>query len=146
MTPDQTVPWFQTVPPEYVTAKELSGIGYAPDVTMDKSSDFDTCARSLTRTESLAFDEYPPMERKPIVPRIASMVITTISSTRVNHFSLLKEKDFFDLAMDYEVKNINYYQRQYGAYYTRVKKKRTYSKIQYRKCNEFSLSVFFIFA
>ena len=38
---------------------------------------------SATRALSRASLEYPPTDTKPIVPRIVSIVITTISSTRV---------------------------------------------------------------
>jgi hypothetical protein len=39
---------------------------------------------SPTRAESRALEEYHPMERNQIVQRMASIVITTTSSTRVN--------------------------------------------------------------
>jgi hypothetical protein len=42
----------------------------------------------VTRAESRAREEYPPMERKPIVSSMASMVITTMSSTRVKPWNL----------------------------------------------------------
>jgi hypothetical protein len=42
----------------------------------------------VTRAESRAREEYPPMERNPIVPSMASMVITTMSSTRVKPWNL----------------------------------------------------------
>jgi hypothetical protein len=50
---------------------------------------FARLAISDTRELSRAELEYPEILMNPIVPRIASMVITTISSTRVNHLYFL---------------------------------------------------------
>lgn len=58
---------------------------------IERSSDLEIFARSDIREESLALEEYPPIERNPIVPRIASIVMTTISSTRVNHLKSFRD-------------------------------------------------------
>ncbi len=87
------------VPHEYVTAKELSGTGYEPEVITARSSDLEICAVSHTRAESRALEEYPPIERNPIVPRIASIVITTISSINVNQLNFAMTEGFFILAI-----------------------------------------------
>jgi hypothetical protein len=56
---------------------------------MTISKDLETCATSPIRAESLALEEYPQMERKPMVPSIARIVMTTISSTKVKPLYLL---------------------------------------------------------
>jgi hypothetical protein len=69
--------------PEAVTVTGESGRGRLPEVAEYKVRAFDILLISSSRTLSLAEPAYPWNERKAIVPRMARMVITTISSTRV---------------------------------------------------------------
>ena len=50
---------------------------------IDISRDLDMLATSDILDESRALAEYPPIERNPMVPSMARIVITTISSMRV---------------------------------------------------------------
>jgi len=50
---------------------------------IETSSDLEMLATSSSLSESLAREEYQPVEMNPIVASMASMVITTTSSTSV---------------------------------------------------------------
>ncbi len=62
-----------------------SGTGYLPAITLAMSSHFLRTARLDIRSLSLADAPYPEMLMNPMVPRMANIVMTTISSTKVNH-------------------------------------------------------------
>ena len=66
----------------------FSGVGYIHEFALYISSHFARLDVSAILFQSLALDEKPQKERNAIVQRIARMEITTISSTRVNHFIL----------------------------------------------------------
>jgi hypothetical protein len=69
---------------EYVIAHTLSGIGYFHVLSENNSRDFLIFETSLTLLLSLACAEYHCSDKNAIVHKIASIIITTISSTRVN--------------------------------------------------------------
>ena len=64
---------------------------------IDTSRDLDMFATSDILDESRALEEYPPIERNPMVPSMARIVMTTISSMRV------KPLNFWDLMRDTSV-------------------------------------------
>ncbi len=73
----------QTVHPKKVTQVAEEGSGKYPVFTRVSSRVFVIFARSEMREPSLALTEYPEILIKPTVQRMASMVMTTMSSTRV---------------------------------------------------------------
>jgi hypothetical protein len=72
-----------------VTSSELSGIGYFPVSKWNNSSAVFILETSDILTESLEDALYHCNDINAIVHRIARIVITTISSTRVNAFLFL---------------------------------------------------------
>jgi hypothetical protein len=78
--------WYQTTHPEYVISSALSGVGYFPVCSTKFSKLFLIFQTSDILFVSLASLAYHCKEVNAIVHRMAKMVITTMSSTRVNHF------------------------------------------------------------
>ena len=78
--------------PEAVSVTAFSGMGNVHATTFNRASPLCRLDRFDIREPSRAEAEYPWMERKPMVPRMASIVITMTSSTSVNHGKRLREK------------------------------------------------------
>ncbi len=89
-----SVHWFHIVPQEYVKGVGLSGMGYNPEFTLYISIHFFMDDMSDNLVESLALQDWEEKERNAMVASMASMTITTMSSTRVKAIKFVCEWDF----------------------------------------------------
>ncbi len=81
-------PWYPVTIDPFLIAMLFSGFGSVPDLMSVSSSDFVMLSRSVILTLSRALLLYPENDKKEIIPRIESIVITTMSSTSVKAFWL----------------------------------------------------------
>lgn len=63
-----------------------SGTGQVPDTEHRRDRALEAMESAEILDESRAIDEYPRIDRNPMVPRMARIVITTMSSTSVKPF------------------------------------------------------------
>lgn len=85
----ENVHWVHASPQEYVISVALSGSGYDVLLVIKIESAFSIVLTSDILLEFLAFLPYPERLIKAIVHSIESIVITTISSTRVKAVSFV---------------------------------------------------------
>ncbi|EKE29450.1 MAG: hypothetical protein ACD_2C00173G0001 [uncultured bacterium (gcode 4)] len=76
---------------EAVIDMDSSGTGYFPAVALNTFNHLSMLLISAKRVESRALADWEEKERNAIVAKIASITMTTISSTNVNAEWLIKD-------------------------------------------------------
>ena len=95
-TLDQAFHWHQTRLHDVVSDINESGIGYFQDMALKTHNHFDILDISDKRVESREEADWLEKDKNAIVASIASITMTTISSTRVNAF----EFGFLSISMN----------------------------------------------